>query len=149
MTCLLPKAAFDDCEGWLRECLAQVPRSADARRRLILLYGRPELFAEHESQLKPVVEQLVRAAPAEAYYGYVAVGTAYASNERMDEARQMFDRAIELDPDRILAFTELGYAESQLKQYEQAEATVRRAIDVAPDAVEGYWAMAQVFDQGQ
>jgi tetratricopeptide (TPR) repeat protein len=144
----LAEAAFDDCEGWLRECLAQVPRSAEARRRLILLYGRPELFAEHESHLKPLVEQLVRAAPAEAYYGYVAVATAYASNERMDEAMQMFDRAIELDPDRILAFTELGYAESQQKQYEQAEATVRRAIDVAPDAVEGYWAMAQVFDQG-
>ena len=144
----LAEAAFDDAEGWLRECLAQVPRSAEARRRLILLYGRPELFAEHESQLKPLVEQLVRAAPAEAYYAYVAAGTAYASNEKVDEAMQMFDRAIELDPDRIVAFTERGYAESQLKQYEQAEATVRRAIDVAPDAVEGYWAMAQVFDQG-
>ena len=143
----LAEAAFDDAEGWLRECLAQVPRSAEARRRLILLYARPELFAERESQVKPLVEQLVRTAPAEAYYAYAAAGTAYASNEKMDEARLMFDRAIELDPDRTVAFTELGFAESQLKQYGQAEATVRRAIEVAPDAVEGYWAMAQVFDQ--
>jgi serine/threonine protein kinase/lipoprotein NlpI len=63
----------------------------------------------------------------------IASGTIYYGTGLFDEARQRFEKAIELDPANAEAYQGLANSYLGLKDYTRAEATYRKAIQISPN----------------
>jgi TolB-like protein/Flp pilus assembly protein TadD len=94
----------------------------------------------------------------EAYQAYLRgrdyAGRAGFSIERWRLAFEMYERAVELDPDFALAYTALGYAHSQVYNLgiertqlhaDKAKAAVDRAIELQPELPEAHLAMGYYY----
>ena len=77
--------------------------------------------------------------------GYNSLGLFYDDQGRYEEAYQQLQHAIELTPDNATAYSNLGaaYVDSgDAKKYQQAEAALKKSIDLAPS----YGAYANLGD---
>ena len=63
----------------------------------------------------------------------IASGTIYSGTGLFDEARQRFEKAIQLDPGNGEAYQGLANAYLGLKDYAKAEAAYRKAIQISPN----------------
>lgn len=89
--------------------------------------GKP---ADMESMLRKIIS-----IDASHHHALNALGYALADrNERLDEARQLIERAMELAPNDAYITDSLGWLEFRLGNLEAAEKHLRRALDIKFDA---------------
>ncbi len=65
---------------------------------------------------------------------------------RQDDAVAAFTRAAEVNPTCYDCYYNIGFAESQKKDYEKAEASYKKAIELKPDYAEAYTGLANVYN---
>jgi tetratricopeptide (TPR) repeat protein/TolB-like protein len=75
----------------------------------------------------------------------IALGLILYGTGRYEEARQRFEKAIDLDTRNHEAYQGLAKAYLGLKSYADAEATYRKAISLRPDDWTGYKALALYY----
>ena len=72
------------------------------------------------------------------------IGGMYAAAGKPDKALRLFNRAIEQEPQRSEHFFAKGLLLANLKQYVEAEETIRSGIKVSPDSAVGYYYLGRI-----
>ncbi len=136
-------------EEWYREAIKKQSGNSLGYRRLLGLYGRPELLGSHEGQLQPLLERAIMVNPEGKYRVYLEMAYVYQQSKDYQKAYDWYNRAISIDPLRLGAYTDLGYASIEEKRFDQAYAAFAKAIEVAPESFDGHWGIAWLCEQQQ
>lgn len=105
------------------------------------------------AQTAPTPAPTAPAAPAPATApripaaNYVIVGNLYYEQGKYDQAYVAFRAASELDPSNAAALLGLGRSQARLRLYAPAIDTLRRLVQLDPQGVSGYLALAQAYQQ--
>ena len=73
------------------------------------------------------------------------LGVQLAGQRRLQEAIQIWQTVLELDPSHVQAHQNLGAAFSQLGQLDQAKSYLRRALELRPDQPEACFNLANII----
>lgn len=127
---------------------AQVPRSAEIKYDLAMLYERQGNFKELERLLREVI--VLRPDDANAYnsLGYTLVD----QNVRLDEAQRLLEKALQLEPDNPYTLDSVGWYFYRTGDFESAIQYLERSYkrlpspDVAAHLGEVYWAAGRKAD---
>ncbi len=65
---------------------------------------------------------------------------------RQDDAIAAFTHAVEVNPTCYDCYYNIGFAQSQKKDYEKAEASYKKAIELKPDYAEAYSGLANIYN---
>jgi len=140
---------LEEARSWYQEAINKAIGDSDGYLSLLLLYGRPEFIEHYEAHIAPLAERATAVDETGEYKTYLYVGDAYAASQRYETAHQWYDKAIELEPDRLgghisKGFACLGEGESR---YDAAQMAFEAAIQVAPESYNGYWGMGQLAER--
>jgi predicted Zn-dependent protease len=110
--------------------IKQLPNNSD------LLYDYA-MLAEKANQLEAMetaLRKIMRLAP-ENQHAYNALGYSFAErNIRLDEAYGLIEKALKLAPEDPFIMDSMGWVQFRLGRLKEAEATLRRAYELRPDA---------------
>jgi tetratricopeptide (TPR) repeat protein len=140
---------LETARTWYQEAVNKVEESGLGLSRLIRLYGNPELIEKYESHILPLAERAMAIDEANRYSIHLDIGEAYATAKRQDEAKEWYQKAIDLEPDRVDGYDRLGFAylEEGESRYDDARRIFAQEIEVAPEAYYGYWGMGQLCER--
>ncbi|MCZ6726266.1 MAG: tetratricopeptide repeat protein [Acidobacteria bacterium] len=125
------KQNFERSVPYLEELLAQGHDELETLFWLGAAYERTGREAEAEGQFRRYLEREPNSAPALNYLGYM-----WADNgENLDEALEMVQRAVALDPDNGAYVDSLGWAYFRLGSYAEALSHLERAAGLVEDPV--------------
>jgi Flp pilus assembly protein TadD len=95
------------------------------------------MLAEKANQLEAMetaLRKIMRLAP-ENQHAYNALGYSFAErNIRLDEAYGLIEKALKLAPEDPFIMDSMGWVQFRLGRLKEAEATLRRAYELRPDA---------------
>ncbi len=93
-------------------------------------------FAEAETLLRGLIQRNPRF-----HHAYNALGYSLADrNERLDEARALIVKALDMAPDDPFITDSLGWVEFRMGRLQEAQAILRRAFETRPDAeIAAHW----------
>jgi tetratricopeptide (TPR) repeat protein len=119
-----------DSASWLERADKLKPLGETDRMTLALAYAFSEKVPEARAQL----QRLMKAAPQNAEYPYL-LGRVEVQNQRLEQGVVQFQKAIQLNPDLVRAYEDLGKAQENLgladaarKTYEAGAARNRERI---------------------
>ncbi len=115
------------------ESLKHLERSFALHRqdaRVYLLAGMNWVILERLDLARPFFEEAARLAPADGTMQY-HLGRYYYSAQRFAQAEQAFRAALKLDPESVRGYDNLGLALEAQRKTEEAEASYRKAIELA------------------
>lgn len=78
------------------------------------------------------------------YVTHMSLGHALRDQGRLDEARESYNTALELNPDNAELLLAMGEMERSCGDFEEAENFIRRAIEQEPDYVEAHRALSGI-----
>ena len=126
------EARFERSVPFLERVVESEDEPLQALFWLAAAYERTGRKQEAEGQFRRFLEVQPDSAPALNYLGYMWA----EDGENLDEAVEMVQRAIELDPDNGAYIDSLGWAYYQMGRYEEARVHLERAAElVGEDAV--------------
>ena len=141
------KKELEAAEDWYRKAVAAASGQSAGYERLIQLYGSRELFERHEADLVPLTELAVAVGAEGEYERYVELGNVYAQNKQFDKARRWYDRAIALDGSNPAGYVAVADYHEKSGNPGDAEASYKRAIEVAPQSYNAYWRLTGFYEQ--
>jgi tetratricopeptide (TPR) repeat protein len=115
------------------ESLKQLERSFALHRqdaRVYLLAGLNWVILERLDLARPFFEEAARLAPGDGTMHY-HLGRYYYSAQRFPQAEQAFRAALKLNADSVKTYDNLGLALEAQTKVEEAEASYRKAIELA------------------
>lgn len=146
---LLEKGQLADAENLYRLASRKRPGYTQCYTRLIDLFGKAELFEKKENELEPLLEIITQLDPTTNFLSRTDLGAIYQQQGEAFwlKAEKHHESAIEQHPNGIVALLNLGYfyLDNQ-KQPDKAESVFKQVIEIAPEAREGYLALARVFE---
>ncbi len=88
-----------------------------------------------------------RSVPASDANALYSLGLAYLNTGKTDQAVQILKQAVHKDPENALAYVKLGLGYAGLRQYPEAIAVFKMAIQIRRDLVdaEGYYQLGQAY----
>jgi superkiller protein 3 len=141
--------------GAAKEWYEEAVKTAGAGyNRLLRLYGWPDLF-EDEKERKRIpyhVERAIALDPEGEYSIYEEVGNIYKRNKQYKEALRWYQKVIRFDSTRMSGYIAKGYTylDRELVDYKKARINFQKAIEVGPEAFDGYWGLTWLYEgQGQ
>lgn len=106
------------------------PEDNDVLYEYALIAEKVRKFDEMEAALR----KIIKAAPKN-HHAYNALGYSFADrNIRLQEALELITKALELAPEDPYIMDSLGWTQFRLGRLDEAEATLRRAYQLRPDA---------------
>jgi tetratricopeptide (TPR) repeat protein/predicted RNA-binding Zn-ribbon protein involved in translation (DUF1610 family) len=140
---------LEEARTWYQEAINKAVGDSSGYRRLLRLYGRPEFIERYESHIVPLAERAKAVDETAEYRIYLDVGAAYGASRRYETVYQWYDKAIQLEPNRLGGYIEKGFAclDEGEGSYDIGRAAFEAAIRVAPEAYDGYWGMGQLAEQ--
>jgi tetratricopeptide (TPR) repeat protein len=135
---------MEPAEDFFKLALRDDPSSAEA------LYGLGSVYLEQQ-KTKEARESFERAIHLQASYpgtlpnAWNNLGILAARESKTDEAIRYFQRALEIDPNHLIALQNLGNAYRQDKRWEDAKRTLQRALQLSPDNAEANYGLGMVF----
>jgi tetratricopeptide (TPR) repeat protein len=157
--CYEKEGDLDAAEKAYQQAIQAGSGSMNGYLPLIRLYGRRERFSSYKDRLPELFKRTLAVEPTSEYGNYLEEGAIYQQNKLYDDAHRCYEKAIALDPTRLGGYTADGYAyldeanEPQLEQgrdqepIEKATGNFKKAVEVAPEALDGYWGIAWVCEQ--
>jgi len=142
-------------EDQYQRAVLNAPGMAEGYRRLMDWYGKPSWFKDRRDQIDPLFQRSL-VLEDNAAYTWVRLGLIYKQNREYDKARECFEQATRLDSLDSTGHAWLGYTyldqseepgtdPSRIAQlYELARANFEKVLEVAPKALDAYWALADV-----
>lgn len=124
---------------------------SDGYASLLRLCSQKCHFERHRDEIPLLVERNCAVALSELdYYGaFIDAGYAFQRNDMPEEAHRWYRQAITFDPTRLQAYTSEAYLYLNLSDYANAINSFQQAIEVAPEALDGYWGMSRVTEDQQ
>jgi tetratricopeptide (TPR) repeat protein len=77
--------------------------------------------------------------------GYLFLGNAYTYTGRPGEAVNAYRQAIQLNPEEVMAHTQLGVAYEYLKRYEEAIEAYQQALRLRPNEAKAHYGLARSY----
>jgi tetratricopeptide (TPR) repeat protein len=145
-------------EDQYQQAILNAPGMTEGHRRLMNWCGRTHWFRDRQEQLHPLFNRMLVLADNPSSV-WADLGIIYKQNGVYDRAREYFEKAISLDSTYANAHAWLGYtyldeanmpdtdASQTAQRYELARSSFERVIELAPGALDGYWAMAAWYMQ--
>ncbi|MGH9703634.1 MAG: tetratricopeptide repeat protein, partial [Candidatus Acidiferrales bacterium] len=137
---------MEQAQTFFQLALQEDPSSAEA------LYGIGSVYLQQQKaqEARACFERAVRLQPN--YPGTLPkawnnLGILSAREGRTDEAILDFQRALQIDPDLLIALGNLGNAYRQAKRWKDAEDIFRRILDLNPEDPEANYGLGMVFAQ--
>ena len=115
--------------------------------RLLGLIGRPETLIDRQDEFQALLERANAVDPEGEYALYLSAGGYYLAAGRIADARRWYQRAIRLEKDWPLAYTELAELYRTQGSFDEAERLCRKAIKLAPDYPSVYFVLCTVYEQ--
>ncbi|WP_334188840.1 tetratricopeptide repeat protein [Noviherbaspirillum sp.] len=114
----------------LREGLKQFPSNTDLLYDYAMLAEKSGKFDVMETSLRKII-----ALAPENQHAYNALGYSLAErNVRLQEAYELIEKAVKLAPDDPFIMDSMGWVQFRLGRLKEAEALLRRAYELRPDA---------------
>ncbi|MBL7774498.1 MAG: tetratricopeptide repeat protein, partial [Saprospiraceae bacterium] len=146
---LVEKGQLEAAENLYRIASRKRPGYGQCYTRLIDLYGKDDWFDKKQGELEPLLHIVAVLDPRTNFLNRTDLGAMYQlQGERYwPKAEQLHREAIEAYPAGIMALLNLGYFYlDQQQQFEKAATVFQQAIQKAPEAREGYLAMARLHE---
>ncbi len=137
---------MEPAEEFFRLALRDEPSSAEALYGLGSVYLQQEKTAEARESLERAV-QLHPGYPGTLPNAWNNLGILAAREGHTDEAIRNFQRALQIDPDHVIALENLGNAYRQSKRWDDAKSVLQRAVQLSPDSPEANYGLGMVFAQ--
>ena len=142
-------------ETQYQQAIRNAPSNNSGYSKLMRLYGSREWFKTRRDRLAGLIRQVIAVDPLSAYGTYLLEAELYEQNDLIEEAHHSNEKAISLDGSRLGAYPSDGYTylvESRsAPQHEEyltkARARFEKAIEVAPEAIDGYWGMSRLYEE--
>ena len=137
---------MQEAERFFQLALRDDPSSAEA------CYGLGSVFLQQEKPAEAHI-RFERAVQLRPHYpgtlpnAWNNLGILAARAGHTDEGIRDFQRALEIDPDHLIALQNLGNAYRQAKRWEDAKSVLRRALRINPDSPEANYGLGMVFAQ--
>tara|TARA_B100000809_G_scaffold254209_1_gene291138 strand:- start:254 stop:721 length:468 start_codon:yes stop_codon:yes gene_type:complete len=78
---------------------------------------------------------------------YYNLGNTYRQQDRLEEAIEAYNKAIEIKPDYHLAYHNLGNTYRRQGKYDQAIEAYNKAIEIKPDYHLAYYNLGNAYDE--
>jgi tetratricopeptide (TPR) repeat protein len=137
---------FDQAGVAFEQALRDNPSSAEALYGIGSVYLNQQKTAEARHSFERATK-LQASYPDTLANAWNNLGLLSAREGHFDEAIGFFRRALELNPDHVVALENLGSAHRQLKHWQEARTFFERALAVAPDDAEANYGLGMVFAQ--
>jgi len=135
-----PRKSWEAAIRWYQRALAIDASHPVANGALAFVYGCRKQYEEASDQARRAIE--ISPGRNQSYLGFVFIFTG-----RYEEALHVFKRTIRLDPKGpAFYFLALGHAYRGLKQYDEAIAAYRKALDRHPDYPSAYAFLAATYN---
>jgi tetratricopeptide (TPR) repeat protein len=137
---------LEQAEAFFQQALRDDPSGTEA------LYGLGSVYLQQQKN-RQARESFERAIRLHANYpgtktrAWNNLGILAAREGHTDEAVQHFQRALQIDPDFLIALQNLGNAYRQQKRWKEAEDVLLRALQVSPESPEANYSLGMVFAQ--
>jgi len=119
---------FAEAEAALREARAADPRSVSVLFQLGAVLERQKRHDDAEAVFREALRIQPDSAPVMNYLGYMNADR----NVRLEEALELLDKAVALDPENGAYLDSLGWAQLRVGRLDEAERNVRRALGQQP-----------------
>jgi Flp pilus assembly protein TadD/peroxiredoxin len=137
---------MEPAESFFRQALRDDPSSAEALYGLGSVYLQQQKAAEARASFEQALK-LQPGYPATVPNAWNNLGILAAREGHTNEAVRNFQRALQMDPDHVIALQNLGNAYRQDKDWENAKSTLQRAIELSPENAEANYSLGMVFAQ--
>ncbi len=122
------------------------PAMLQARLRLASAYSAAQQLEEAEVELRRVVD----ANPVHTAEAWNNLGFVYLQRQQLTEAGEMFDRALDLDPDLVTAWANAGSVQLMQQQFDEAQQKFERALEIDPTYVAALGNLSLIYrEQGK
>jgi tetratricopeptide (TPR) repeat protein/peroxiredoxin len=137
---------MQEAEHFFKLALLDDPSSAEAHYGLGSVYLQQDKPAEARIGFERAV-QLQAHYPGTLPNAWNNLGILAARGGHPDEGIRDFQRALEIDPNHVVALQNLGNAYRQIKHWEEAKSVLQRAVQISPDNPETNYGLGMVFAQ--
>jgi tetratricopeptide (TPR) repeat protein len=137
---------MQEAEHFFQLALRDNPSSAEAYYGLGSVYLQQEDAAEARTNFERAV-QLQAHFPGTLPNAWNNLGILAAREGHTEEGIRDFQRALQIDPDHLIALQNLGNAYRQARRWEDAKSVLQRAVQISPDSPEANYGLGMVFAQ--
>jgi tetratricopeptide (TPR) repeat protein len=137
---------LEQAEDSFQRALREEPSSAEAFYGLGSVYLQQQKNAEARENFERTVRLRSRY-PGTLPRAWNNLGILAGREGSTDEAIRNFRRALEMDPDYLVALVNLGNAYRQKKSWEEAKSVLRQAVEIKPEDAEANYGLGMVFAQ--
>ncbi len=123
------RARFEEAIGLLESARKRDPESLETEFRLASAYERAGRIEDSIALFRRLVERAPEFGPALNYLGYLWIDR----GENLDQALELVDRAVTLDPDNGAYVDSLGWGLYRLGRWTEAVDQLERAARLIPD----------------
>jgi tetratricopeptide (TPR) repeat protein len=134
-------------EAQYQQAIKAAPGIPDGYVSLLKFHGQTPIFAARKNNIPMLVNRISAMNPQDEYDTYLEAGSVFQQNQQPADAHEWYQKAIATDTTRLGAYTLEGYLYLNNDDFGPASEQFRRAIDVAPEAMDGYWGMSWLCDQ--
>jgi len=140
---------LEEARNWYQEAINKAVGDSLGYRRLLRLYARPAFIERYEEHITRLADRAKAVEETGEYGIYLVVGDAYTESRRYDTGQKWYDKAIDLEPNRLNGYLSKGFAylDEGEGRYDAAREALDAAIGVAPEAYNGYWGMGQLTER--
>lgn len=137
---------LDQAADAFAHALRDNPTSAEAAYGLGSVYLQQGKAADAKENFERATK-LQASSPLTLPDAWNNLGLLAARAGQSDEAIQLFQQSLKLNPDHLVALENLGNVYRQQKQWEDARTTLERAVAVGPNDAEANYSLGMVYAQ--
>jgi TonB family protein len=140
---LYDKQNIEEANGLIKNAVGLYPQNVDIRiaaARIYAAYGRK---AESEAEYRAALRLAPNNALVLNNLGYDLL----ERNEKLTEALQLIQKAVELEPNSGYYLDSLGWAYFKLGKLEDAERSLKQAAEILPDAADIFDHLGEVYQK--
>jgi len=100
----------------------------------LIAHGLSQLQPQQVTQLKGALEKVETLPLSDSTWDLLALGNAYYYAEQYQDAKDIYDRILELNPNNPMLLHNRGISYGQLGKYDEALADFNHALELRPDA---------------
>ncbi len=145
---LAEKGLLTDAEDVYLQSRQIRPGNATAYTRLLDLYGKPDFFEKKLTEIEALVALDAQLESATAYLVWTDAGAIYQQHGEANwsKAEAYHRKACDAFPRGITPVLNLGYFYLDTLKYSEAESCFQKVVQLAPEAREGYLALARLCE---
>ena len=128
-------------ERWFTDGLKVKYGKAEILNQLILLNENKEYFQNNAQNIDGLLSKISRLEPEFSYTALNNAGIVYQNNGDFAKAVHYFHKAKSMEPERIQAYTNLGYLYLEYDSPDKAYKTFSSMISRFPESFDGYWGL--------